>query len=374
MDAAVFLTRYYELNTYPKGSPEYKERVRRFRADFSMTPHAMRHNNWKILSRACALYERHYRMGLRENDIWGAVIHDLSNSYHIISQHEGGIPHMKLSEITTPYEPRKIITFSSDGKKAVQHSTSVQQVKGTLYMTRPHMDSSDGYCYDFCIFFPEYPVGMVMQPFYHDPAEVDVDELCASVAKLGLDSAENFIHELDRRVESGQFISVVQIAMAAQISPEKAPVYQKARESFYTRRELEEAERDRIRQEEEQARKAEEAARYQAEVDAARKELLGWGDRMPPLQLFRVQKTLSKVYRYDGVVKSRREFIIDAINEGYKPEARENVTSFYGSKWDPKETKPRTEYRLMDSDGVFYLITKTEYDFALYLYNHKNAS
>lgn len=89
-DAAAFLSRYYELDVYHKGTPEHAERIRRFRADFSMTPHAMRHNNWKILSRACVLFEKHYRMGLREKDIWDDVINDLSNSYRIISQHKGG--------------------------------------------------------------------------------------------------------------------------------------------------------------------------------------------------------------------------------------------------------------------------------------------
>ena len=89
-DAAAFLTRHYELDAYPKGSPERRESVRKFRSDFSMTPHAMRHNNWKILSRACTLYEKHYRMHMREKDIWDVVIHDLSNSYRIISRDEGG--------------------------------------------------------------------------------------------------------------------------------------------------------------------------------------------------------------------------------------------------------------------------------------------
>lgn len=373
-DISDYLTRRYELNTYPKGSPEYQERVRRFRADFSMTPHAMRHNNWKILSRACALFEKHYRYSATEAEIWNAVIHDLSNSYRIISRHEGGTQTMNLSELGTPYEPRKAFTFSSDGNKAIQHYFNVRQVRDALYMTPPMRDEADSYQYDFCVFYPDLPVGMVLQPYYHDPAKVDVDALYAEFSKLNVDSAEHLIQELDNRVEKGLFISVVQIAMAAQICPEKAVVYQKAREDFYTRRELAEAEQARIQQEEERKRKAEEAEKYRAEVAAVRKELLGWGDRMEPLQLFRVSKILDKSYRYNGVVKTRRQFVIDAINDGYKPEMRENVTSFYGSKWDPKESKPKTEYRLTDKAGEFYTITKTEYDFARYLYSIKTAS
>lgn len=373
-DVSDYLTRRYELNTYPKGSPEYQERVRRFRTDFSMTPHAMRHNNWKILSRACALFEKHYRYSAAEAEIWNAVIHDLSNSYRIISRHEGGTQSMNLSELNTPYETRKVFTFSSDGKKAVQHYLNVRQVRGPLYMTMPKQVDANSYEYELCIFFPDFPVGMVLHPYYHDPSEVDMDTLYAEFIKLNADSAEHFIQELDSRVEKGLFISVVQIVMAAQISPEKAAVYQKAREDFYTRRELAEAEQARIRQEEERRRKAEETEKYRAEVAAVRKELMGWGDRMEPLQLFRVSKILDKSYRYNGVVKTRRQFVIDAINDGYKPEMQENVTSFYGSKWEPKESKPKTEYRLADKEGVFYIITKTEYDFAQYLYSIKAAS
>ena len=281
---------------------------------------------------------------------------------------------MTLSELTTPYEAHKVFTFSSDGKRAVQHNVDLCQIHGSLYMTQPRSDTTGSYDYAFYICFPEHPIGMVFQPFYHDPSKVDVDVLTSEIAKLGLDTAEHFIQELDRRVTEGLFISVVQISMASQIRPDKSSVYVKARDDFYARREQEDAERARIEQEEEQRRKAEEAARYQAEVDAARRELMGWGDRMPPLQLFRIQKTLNKQYRYDGVIKPRRQFVIDSINDGYKPEMRENVTTFYGSKWDVKESKPRTEYRLADAEGGSYLITKTEYDFALYLYNKKNAS
>lgn len=42
----------------------------------------------------------------------------------------------------------------------------------------------------------------------------------------------------------------------------------------------------------------------------------------------------------------------------------------YGSKWEPKQSKPKTEYGL-SKDGYIYKVSKTEYDFAVYLTEHK---
>ena len=77
--------------------------------------------------------------------------------------------------------------------------------------------------------------------------------------------------------------------------------------------------------------------------------------------------------RVDGKVITRRQFIIDSINDGWVPQKEEGVTSWYGSRWNPKESKPRTEYQLY-KDGYVYKISKTEYDFAVYLTERNAAS
>ena len=79
---------------------------------------------------------------------------------------------------------------------------------------------------------------------------------------------------------------------------------------------------------------------------------------MPELQLNRALAVLSKQYRYDGTVKTRRQHVIDCVGEGYRPEYWES----------------RKEYRLVRHEGsalISYLITKTEYAFALYLCNER---
>lgn len=99
--------------------------------------------------------------------------------------------------------------------------------------------------------------------------------------------------------------------------------------------------------------------------------LMGYADGKTKIQVERVYNILSKIqgYTVDGetTCKSRRDFIKDIIAEGGKIEQRDGVVSYYGSKWDPKRSKPKTEYRLYGTDNSYYTITKTEYDFGKYL-------
>lgn len=123
-------------------------------------------------------------------------------------------------------------------------------------------------------------------------------------------------------------------------------------------------------------RKKEEEARAEAERKKAEKIafLCGYADGKTQIQTERIYNVLSKIQGYrnsqnGGKVeyKSRRDFIIDALSEGGKAEQKDGIVSYYGSKWDRKQSKPKTEYRLYTAEGSFYIITKIEYDFAVYM-------
>ena len=118
----------------------------------------------------------------------------------------------------------------------------------------------------------------------------------------------------------------------------------------------------------EQRKKAEEEERQKAEKIAF---LCGYADGKTQIQVERIYTVLSKKqwYRNNGndVIKSRRDFIIVTLSEGGKAERKDGVISYYGSKWDRKQSKPKTEYRLYTADGSYYTVTKIEYDFACYM-------
>ena len=120
-------------------------------------------------------------------------------------------------------------------------------------------------------------------------------------------------------------------------------------------------------------RKKEEEARAEAERKKAKKVafLCGYADGKTQIQTERIYNILSKIqgYREGEKVeyKSRRDFIIDTLSEGGKAEQKDGIISYYGSKWDRKQSKPKTEYRLYTAEGSYYTITKIEFDFAVYM-------
>jgi len=92
---------------------------------------------------------------------------------------------------------------------------------------------------------------------------------------------------------------------------------------------------------------------------------LGFTDNLKPMQKVRAEKTLDNLIRCNGNVITNKEFILIKLQEGLIPGIEENY-SYYSSKLG-YNTKPKTDYRLKDQDGSFYHITKTEYNYALYL-------
>lgn len=120
-------------------------------------------------------------------------------------------------------------------------------------------------------------------------------------------------------------------------------------------------------------RKKEEEARAEAERKKAEKIafLCGYADGKTQIQIERIYDILSKIqgYREGEKVnyKSRKDFIIDTLAEGGKAEQKDGIVSYYGSKWNRKQSKPKTEYRLYTAEGSYYTITKIEYDFAVYM-------
>jgi len=92
---------------------------------------------------------------------------------------------------------------------------------------------------------------------------------------------------------------------------------------------------------------------------------LGFTDNLKPMQKVRAEKTLDNLIRHNGNIITNKEFILIKLQEGLIPGIEEDC-SYYSRKLQG-ETKPKTDYRLKDQDGSFYHITKTEYNYALYL-------
>lgn len=81
---------------------------------------------------------------------------------------------------------------------------------------------------------------------------------------------------------------------------------------------------------------------------------LGFTDSMTAMQRGRVEKVLTKVFRYDGYVMERRDHILNLIIKGNDVFTYEDNKTSYG-------------IRVEKGSSRFYPITKNEYDFGMYL-------
>lgn len=271
---------------------------------------------------------------------------------------------MTLGNISTPFVRRRIIEYGADGRKAVRHWYNVQHISGPLYKGENVINEYKETDFNLYIIFPEADTGLLYQKMRH-PDRYTVEQMIAAVERDHFDSAEHMIAEFEDRMEKNGFIGNALIEFIRQFEPERAECYAQYRKEFYARK----AAKDQAKAMARQAAKDAEEAQKQAELTAEKAKYLGWADTMQPMRFGRIRITMDTVIRVDGVLMTKRDFIISKTKEGWVPKKVEGVTSCSGGKWNPRESKPRTEYKLYKKPYA-YKITKTEYDFALYLEAH----
>ena len=100
---------------------------------------------------------------------------------------------------------------------------------------------------------------------------------------------------------------------------------------------------------------------------------LGFTDAIKEPRKTKVEDTLNKVMRYNGLetetgeknpIMSRKQFLLELLKQGNNVICEHDV-KYYSRKLEDY-TKPKTEYRIYTTDGCFFEITKTEYDFCTY--------
>lgn len=186
-----------------------------------------------------------------------------------------------------------------------------------------------------------------------------------ALQRAGYRSLPDFFRRYDENVELDRHIGAAIIEFTRQFDPERGDRYAKQRMRYIERQEAEQRRLD-----EERAKKAaEEEVQRKKDEEAARALYLGWADQMSAMQFGRVVSVLEASIRVDGRLTTRREFVISCLKDGWTPKKEEGVVSYYGSRWDVKESKPKTVYHLAKG-SCSYTVTKTEFSFAEYLAAH----
>ena len=189
---------------------------------------------------------------------------------------------MKLKELNTPFEKKRMLAYGRDGNTAVRRYIEVQRITGNLYKSRTEIV---GWGYEQCrlyLFFPGCPAGLDLGhlSFF---GERTVEDMEQDYTANGLDSPEHFIETTDRQAADGGFIGNTLIEFVKGWSPEKAEEYAAIRQSRLD--ELENRRAQEAAKRLEERKKQEERAKQ--EKEARKASLLGWGDSLPELQLNR---------------------------------------------------------------------------------------
>ena len=137
---------------------------------------------------------------------------------------------MKLKELNTPFEKKRILAYGRDGNTAVRRYIEVQRITGNLYKSRTEIV---GWGYEQCrlyLFFPGCPAGLDLGhlSFF---GERTVEDMEQDYTANGLDSPEHFIETTDRLAADGGFIGNTLIEFVKGWSPEKAEEYAAIRQS-----------------------------------------------------------------------------------------------------------------------------------------------
>ena len=268
---------------------------------------------------------------------------------------------MTLAEIGTPFERKRVIEYSKrDPNKVVRHWVDVQPVIGSLWKTRSTPGEYGVQEFSLYLFLDEKLDGIrvanrMLHPEFYTP-----EKILDMVKRYGIDTYEHLIDTYDGYMSKDVHIDLATIEYVRQFDQKKACIYAEYRQSRLQRKELERQEKQRIRMEQ----KAQEKRIQEERLVAEKAKYLGWVDAMNAMQFGRVSNTLEKLVRVNGKVMTKRDFIISAIQNGLVPKKKENVVTI----WRGQESKPKTEFRLYDPKmRTFYTVSKTEYDFAVFL-------
>lgn len=265
---------------------------------------------------------------------------------------------MTLDKITTPFKRRRVIEYGKDGNKVVRHWYEVQHVIGTLYKTKEAKNERGDLLFNLVIFFDDKLDGLMFERM-SCPERYTVERVADTMRRCQIDSAVHMYMSLNERMEQNKFIGAADIEFFRQFDRAAAERYAQYRLDYYARKEAAERERRLALEEQEAAEKA----RQQAELEAAKAKYHGWADTMSPIRFGKVDAILGSLVRCNGKVMTRREFVVQAVRDGWMPEQRDGVT---------RQGKPRMEYRLV-KENISYTVSKTEFDFAKYYVEHREV-
>lgn len=135
---------------------------------------------------------------------------------------------MKLKELTTPFESKKVITYASNNNTVIQPKRNMKRISQNIYMDKN---------YQIYVFYQEYNIGLSVTNANEDAT---VEQVVRYIEKNQFATAEQFLQRIDILIQKELFIKNSEIELLKQIDSNKVQACLKAKAIFPKRQEQEE--------------------------------------------------------------------------------------------------------------------------------------
>lgn len=174
---------------------------------------------------------------------------------------------MNFSEISTPYEKKKMFLYKSNVNGITSRFVEVRHVENAFYIGKPERQEGRSYdIYDLYFYLTDRGTGICVG-WTHTDAEVR--EVCDWHSCLGSGAVSEFIAYLDRCAQTSIFIPKNMLALAAEVKAENMDRYTASNAEILRRREEQRAADRAAREQEDAAYVAAKNNEAQAAIDAA---------------------------------------------------------------------------------------------------------
>lgn len=151
---------------------------------------------------------------------------------------------MLLSELTTPFEKRKVITYNAEQTKAIYHNKNLQLISENVYRGEKTEDGYADYC-SLYICYPGVPVGLWITDVR---TNYTIEEVLEYVRRKNLDTKEHYLADMKERVVRQDHFRFTEIMFVKQVAPELEAEMWESRKMFAEKveeqRKIEKAQRE----------------------------------------------------------------------------------------------------------------------------------
>lgn len=156
---------------------------------------------------------------------------------------------MKLNELESSFEKKRVITYNAKGVKAIYHNKNIQHVSGNVYRGETIHEEYNDHC-DLFVCYDGIPVGM-----WIGSARIDytIEEVIKMFHHNKLDTLENYIAAIQSRIANSDHFRFTEIEFSKYIDSALESQMWESRKNYAIKREKIERERRQKRDAEDRA-------------------------------------------------------------------------------------------------------------------------